>query len=106
MARYIDVDKIDFRLPHFTDDDGDALVSLNTVKRCIAMTPSEDVVPKSEVAREIFEKIEKNLQAKKNAISIFKDGTDSFYEGEIHALDIFGRILSELKKKYTEDKND
>ena len=46
MPRYIDADKINFRLPYFTDESGDALVSLKTVKRCIAMTPTEDVAPK------------------------------------------------------------
>lgn len=52
MARYIDADKIDFRIPYYPDEDGsDALVSLKTVKRCIAMTPTEDVAPQSEVER-------------------------------------------------------
>ena len=49
MARYIDADKIDFKLPYFTDDSGDVLVSLRTVKRCIDMTPTADVVPKKEI---------------------------------------------------------
>ena len=44
MPEYIDREKIDFRLPYFTDENGDVLVSLKTVKRCIAMTPTEDVV--------------------------------------------------------------
>ena len=45
MRKYIDVEKIDFRLPYYEDEDGgDALVSLKAVKRCIAMTPSEDVI--------------------------------------------------------------
>ena len=52
MPRFIDEEKIDFRLPYYPDEDsGDTLVSLKTVKRCIAMTPTEDVVPKSEVDR-------------------------------------------------------
>ena len=49
MSRYIDADKIDFRLPYFTDDSGDVLVSLRTVKRCIDMTPTADVVSKKEI---------------------------------------------------------
>lgn len=46
MSRYIDADKIDFRLPYFTDENGDVLVSLRTVKRCIDMTPTADVMAK------------------------------------------------------------
>lgn len=44
MARYIDAEKIDFRIPYYPDEEGcDALVSIKTVKRCIDMTPTEDV---------------------------------------------------------------
>jgi hypothetical protein len=86
MPRYINPKKIDFRIPCYPDDEGnDVLVSLKTVKRCIAMTPSEDVVPKSEVAREIFEEIE-------NRLGIGHDILDAW------------DIIAELKKKYTEDK--
>lgn len=42
--KYIDPDKIDFRLPYFTDTYGDALVSLSAVRAAIAQTPGEDVV--------------------------------------------------------------
>ena len=52
------------------------------------------------VARKIFEDIEKYLREKKTAISIFKDGEDDFYDGEIHALNVFEHFLVKLKKKY------
>ncbi len=32
---------------------------------------------------------------------MFKDGEDDFYDGEIHALDVFEHFIAELKKKYT-----
>lgn len=44
MPRYINPDKIDFRLPYLTDTYGDALVSLSAVRSAIAQTPGEDVV--------------------------------------------------------------
>ena len=49
MERYINPEKIDFRLPYFEDDSGDALVPLRAVKRCVDETPSEDVVPREEL---------------------------------------------------------
>ena len=122
MPRFIDEEKIDFRLPYYPDEDsGDALVSLKTVKRSIAMTPTEDVVPKSEVevwkqnrfnlyqrlelyemtrqkvAREIFEEIEE----------VFRQHTEGGYylNGTWfpERLDLYtGDAIAELKKKYTE----
>ena len=44
MPRYIDPNKIDFRLPYLTDTYGEALVPLSAVRAAIAQTPSEDVV--------------------------------------------------------------
>ena len=52
--------------------------------------PTADVVPKSEVAREIFEEIEKN---ECHDIS----GKTTMYM-------LFAEEFAELKKKYTEDK--
>ena len=60
----------------------------------------------SDVAEEIFAEIEKHTQEKKKAISMFKDGEDDFYDGEIHALDVFEHFIAELKKKYTEERNE
>lgn len=113
MPRYINPEKIDFRLPYFKDENGDALVSLRAVKQCIDATPSEDVVPKSEyeaaiidrnaarlgmiaeherlktakadAAREIFEEFEEYLSEKKFG---------KFYYNYLKD------IIAELKKKY------
>jgi hypothetical protein len=46
---YINRDKLNCRLPYHIDLDGDALISLNTVRRLIAMTPAEDVVPRARI---------------------------------------------------------
>jgi hypothetical protein len=82
MQRYIDADKIDFRMPYYPDEDGsDALVSLKTVKRCIAMTPTEDVVPRSTID-EIFALIWDAFQS-------------TYYDSE------FEEKFDEIEKKYT-----
>ena len=107
MPRHIDVEKIDFRLPYFEDENGDALVSLRAVKQCIDATPSEDVVPreeldamrdaansykmhyetaKAEVAREIFEEIDRGIAE----------------QYPIYSAESIRKLLAELKKKYTE----
>ena len=80
--RYIDADELLNRLP-------DDLPYKASVKRVLIQAPEADVVPKSEVAREIFEEI---------------DGiTDLFAKGLIGELEMYDK-LAELKKKYTEDK--
>ena len=61
----------------------------------------------SEVAREIFEEIEKFLVENISAISTSRKSGDAlathyFYEGEIHALEFLLYKNAELKKKYTE----
>lgn len=56
-----------------------------------------------DVVEKIFAEIEKHIQEKKKAISMFKDGEDDFYDGEIHALEVFAHLLAELKKKYESD---
>ena len=102
MARYTDVDALLNKLP-------DDLPYKASVKRVLIQAPVADVVPKSEVAREIFEEIEKSVVSKipMKFTPIFKrdlgydagviDGKhDAFFEVLV--------LISELKKKYTEEK--
>ena len=42
--RFIDANKIDFRLNFLSDQDGDIYLALPDIKRAIAQTPTEDVV--------------------------------------------------------------
>jgi hypothetical protein len=42
--KYIDPDKIDFRLPCGIDESGEVLLPLSAVRAAIAQTPGEDVV--------------------------------------------------------------
>lgn len=45
MSRYVDAEKIELRLPTFKDGQGEVYVPLSEVKKCISLTPTEDVVP-------------------------------------------------------------
>ena len=43
MARYIDAEKIEIRVPYGYNNDGELLIPLAAVKQSIAQTPTEDV---------------------------------------------------------------
>ena len=88
MPRYIDCEKACAEV-----DKGDLLVGNNAefAKEIINRTPTADVAPKSEVAREIFEEIEAYM------IDLV-DITNTAYK------EIGTATFAELKKKFTEDK--
>ena len=83
MARYADIDELLNNLP-------DDLPYKASVKRVLIQAPTADVVPKSEVAREIFEEIDE--------LDIQLNNGD---------LDIkyFSSAVAKLKKKYTESED-
>ena len=84
MARYIDID--DFRKnAYYADTDLDIGVYL-------AEHGYADVAPRAEVAREIFEEIEKLVVSRKLRNGLIGDLLES--------------DIAELKKKYTESKDD
>ena len=57
----------------------------------------------SEVAREIFEEIEKFiLTCIENDEKVSNSGDDEYYDGRFMAFKIIEEHLAELKKKYTE----
>lgn len=88
MARYIDADKLTNKMfPIGLVDNGNYTINAKAIKAAIDRTPTADVAPKSEVAREIFEEIE-------NRVGIRHD-----------ILDVWD-ILAELKKKYTGESHD
>ena len=106
MARYIDADKLLSSLP-------DDLPHKASVKRVLIQSPAEDVVPKSEVK----ETVEKLMSATDKVICEAKqDVAREIFEDihfHIHQLmfvpdeergDRIEMLLTELKKKYTEDK--
>jgi hypothetical protein len=88
MARYIDADKFIERLkvsPAFLNMGMDGYFLLDVVENLLKKFPTADVAPKSEVAREIFEEIEKISKAPYGYFCLSNDE------------------YSELKKKYTEE---
>ena len=65
--------------------------------------PPADVVPKSEVAREIFEEIEKTIRAALILLRFsYKDNVKTKEIKEECYTDFLGYV-AELKKKYTEE---
>lgn len=66
----------------------------------IARFPRADVAPKSEVAREIFDELLEKIEL----ISIVAQPTDGFTQGVIKTFNKTSALISELKKKYTEEK--
>ena len=74
MARYIDADKIDFRLGvPLEDANGDLYIPLRDVIKAIAQTPTEEVVSKRDCAKDIFEEI--NVIKKQHASGDIDDFT-------------------------------
>ena len=85
MARYYEENAlIEFVKQYTPTIEGET--TLECVERAIRNAPTADVAPKSEVAREIFEEIEK-------VACVYKLDGDFYIDNGLYA---------ELKKKYTE----
>lgn len=88
MARYIDADKyveyLEKEICSKCIDEVCGACGLDSARWIAEEFSTEDVVPKSEVAREIFEEIER--------------------ETKNHGITYAQRKIAELKKKYTEGK--
>ena len=87
MARYIDADKIDLNKYPIGRSLATDWIDIEDVKRAIALTPTADVVPKSEV-----EKLIKSVDDMLDLVCAMT-GLD---------LTCFGKY-AELKKKYVKD---
>lgn len=100
MARYIDVDKMidgySTTFPYDLSycDDGDLMEWLEA-------QPTADVVPKTEVARGIFEEIEKTIARVYNDFMFNKEGVGMNVLKVIEFSDDLDLAIAELKKKYT-----
>lgn len=95
MARYIDADVLIKKIYPMGIGDGKYTINAKAVKFAIDNTPTADVAPKSEVAREIFAEIEE----------VFRLHTEGGYylNGAWfpERLDLYtGDAIAELKKKY------
>lgn len=56
--RYINADKIDFRIPFSLDSDGEILIPLSAARQAIAMTPTESVVDLDDARKAFTEYIQ------------------------------------------------
>lgn len=86
MARYIDADELRRRVKEKTNPYGKPTLDYESGVKVLNMidnAPTADVAPRAEVAREIFEELDKN---------IFNHIPD------LHTFEIY----TDLKKKYTE----
>ena len=89
MARYIDADKIDYTVTVVGRDENAGYRAV-AFESDIDEMPTADVAPKSEVAREIFEEIEKLILR--------------YYNDEWYTVPDLGCDVEILKKKYAEEK--
>ena len=71
-------------------------------ERCKMFKHTADVAPRAEVAREIFEELDKWINANKTGFY----SPHGNYMGQGVSLGLFGDNLAELKKKYTEGTNE
>lgn len=85
MPRYIDAKKI--RYCWMFDDDGRKHDGV-TLQSVVDKTPTEDVVPRTEFAREIFGELNKII--------------DEYVQGEISTSE-FDDMIAAYQKKYTEE---
>ena len=86
MPRYIDAKKIRYCWMYDADGKEHDGVTLQSV---IDKVPTEDVAPRAEVAREIFEEIERYI-----------NDEDILFLNVWHRVAFLGK-LAKLKKKYT-----
>ena len=112
MARYIDADKV---MEEIARIGGHNFCKWHTigVKALIDRQTTADVAPRSEVAREIFGEIEKEIESALGRIH-FADPLEipsglprekhlACREGKTKTLYNMERFIAELKKKYTEE---
>lgn len=110
MPRYIDANKIILKTFYFPGADGEIYIDVEDVKKAIAQTPTADVAPKSEVARDIFEQIHREIaEAIKSNVRAIDERQEKYniYEddfihrcyGKIDALRGIDAFITELKEK-------
>ena len=102
MARYIDADKlVDWCKETFQVQStvaGKAYVDAFLTAVCSC--PTADVAPRAEVAREIFEEIEKIIEKHHSECYEYEDGDEC--DTAITYISYLSVDIDDLKKKYTE----
>ena len=114
MPRYTDIDKL------IAEYDRVHIGPAGGARKLMVEAPIADVAPRAEVAREIFEEIEKTLNRKirlrtpeyESLEESFEKLSDcghsnhGYLKGVISTCEDLLDLLDELKKKYTEGRND
>lgn len=106
MARYIDADALREPLTIIIKN-AEAKELYNIAfnyEHCLKMiddTPTADVAPRAEVAREIFEEIEGSI-----AVHAFTSKSEDYVDGMYDAIEWVDSKIAELKNKYAEGRND
>jgi hypothetical protein len=112
MARYIDADLLLERIyPYNGVDKSKYAINAKAVFEAIRKSPTADVVPKSEVAREIIDELLEALQGEVDAEEKLEssawDESDMIghymHQYALEKLETLVIALSLYKKKYTED---
>lgn len=112
MARYIDADALIETLQGWREDSamcdgsGNPVDSiLYDVIRYIEDTPTADVAPRAEVAREILEEIMSEIQRRCLVVDGLSERSDEeeYYTGCSDAYGRIGGYILGLKEKYTEE---
>ena len=117
MARYIDADKLKERLLVISVVSDDLYGmginrGLDRAETAIDMMPTADVAPREEVAREIFEEIEREItDALKSNYKVLPQLEESEamwnnVNGKINALRGIEYFIEELKKKHTGERHE
>ena len=97
MPRYIDIENLNLKGIAVFDENLDVLIPLSDVRKALQMTPTADVAPRAEVAREIFEDIKSFLDAQE----VVTQNQRCKEVGEWLLHEYIPKHLAELKKKYT-----
>lgn len=118
MARYIDADLLIETMRERYDEICDTYgyhdlyaSGYDDAVDAVENAPTADVAPRAEVAREIFEEIEKIMSKEKHKNetvrqSMTEPNDRSYFEGGANAIRQASYWIAELKKKYTEGCHD
>ena len=115
MPRYGDLDALRLKVMRYLmpNVDVDGTVSVEDAERyflkLLEDEPTADVVPKSEVAMEIFEEIYETMNSvyasvQRGCVGMHGDNPETMrLLGKLEGVKRLGDEIAELKKKYTED---
>lgn len=99
MARYYEETVLIEFIKQYTPTIGGE-TTMKCVERSIREAPTADVAPRAEVAREIFEEIEKIIEKHHSECYEYEDGDEC--DTAITYISYLSVDIDDLKKKYTQ----